>query len=178
MLRATVGSFPQSSVCTIPEGELWTDAWVRSIWKGKNKKGKYKSDSTAATVHLVKHGGGRGRWLRLPLPAGCCGCIPAPLTAPTADASSPERRGHGASSGHRQTPWSEERCGGLPRARVPPRSGRVLKLLRRLFGHLLFARVGSRGLQGVLPGATDLVQCCVFESAKMVSGFLFCLAKD
>ena len=58
----------------------------------------------------------------------------------------------------------------------PLRPGRVLKLPCWLFGHLFFAHVSSGGVQGVLP--EGLVQCHGFESAKLVSAFLFCLAKD
>lgn len=57
-------------------------------------------------------------------------------------------------------------------------SERVLKLLFQLFGPLLFTLAGSRGIQGLLLGPMGLVQYFGFESAKLVSAFLFCLAKD
>lgn len=132
---------------------------------GKEKKGKCKSNSTAATVHLAKH---RGQ--RAPPAHSVLWLHPCALNHLCHRFIFPERWGYGASSSDlpEVTEWRK-----VPGARVqcPLRSGRVHREMCWLFVHLLSACMGSGGLQGILLGVVGLVQCYGFEPAKLVSAF-------
>lgn len=75
----------------------------------------------------------------------------------------------------RHRPGGGERCRGLPRARVWPPE--VWESPKAAVSGLGICFLPAWALEG-FRGAVGLVQCHVFESAKLVSAFLFCLAKD
>lgn len=79
----------------------------------------------------------------------------------------------------RQRPWSRERCRGLASGVGLPEVWESPKVaMLALWASAFCLRGFVQGFQGVLLGAVGWVQCHVFEPAKRVSAFLFCLAKD